>query len=153
MKNGAINRSGDVLINPADSPLRENPVKKWLTKLASQPETGRLAATKKQEGTTETMKAALEPIPEPFHSAAAGIEKGKMLVIEDSLDQWFMIQKSLKSQYPQINPVLATNYRDVVSLLEEWLLNQAGLPELILLDLYLPKRQDGWQTLENRFYR
>lgn len=72
----------------------------------------------------------------------------KILVIEDSADQWFVLQKAFKQVNPRLQIVRAENTQDVATLLQDCLETQAGFPRLILLDLYLPRRHDGWQTLE-----
>ncbi|MFD1139570.1 response regulator [Larkinella insperata] len=86
----------------------------------------------------------------PHHKAEpqAPEHAGKILVIEDSLDQWTLFKKALEEVNPQIKPVLANKPQVAFDLLEECQQTGSGFPLLIVLDLYVPKRQDGWQALE-----
>lgn len=75
-------------------------------------------------------------------------KNGNILVIEDSQDQWTLFQTVLQNVNPRIKPVRAGKPQDAFDFLENCLQSGSGFPQLIVLDLYLPKRQDGWRTLE-----
>jgi CheY-like chemotaxis protein len=88
------------------------------------------------------------PRPAQKKTGKESLSEDKVLVIEDSADQWSIIQKAFQQVNPQTQPILATNRSGVVALLQEYILSEARFPQVILLDLYLPKRQDGWNVLE-----
>ena len=72
--------------------------------------------------------------------------KATILVIEDNADQWFMIRWALLEGFPEVEaiwmqePAQAMMYMDACQ-------DPRDLPKLILLDLYLPTRQQGWNVL------
>ncbi|RRB09357.1 response regulator [Larkinella rosea] len=76
------------------------------------------------------------------------VVKGKILVVEDSADQWTILQKAFKQVNPHLQLIRAEDMQELAALLQESIGTQTGLPWLILLDLYLPRRHDGWQMLE-----
>jgi CheY-like chemotaxis protein len=75
-------------------------------------------------------------------------KKQTILVVEDNADQWFIIQWALKERFPEVEPIWFSNASQVLMYLECCLENSAQLPKLILLDLYLPNRENGWRLLE-----
>lgn len=70
----------------------------------------------------------------------------KILVIEDRADQWKLIRTAIENSMPNTEVVWAANIDHAVDYLQTQTDQQ--LPDLILLDLYLPKREDGWQFLK-----
>ncbi|GAB3765824.1 response regulator [Spirosoma pomorum] len=75
-------------------------------------------------------------------------KRQNILVVEDNADQWFIIQWALKERFPEVEPVWFSNASQVLMYLECCLENTTQLPKLILLDLYLPNRENGWRLLE-----
>lgn len=71
-----------------------------------------------------------------------------MLVVEDNPDHWFLIKMALSQALPEVEPVWMTTGDQVVTYLNDCLPMGRELPKLVLLDLYLPKREDGWQVLQ-----
>ncbi|GAB3283681.1 hypothetical protein GCM10027347_60470 [Larkinella harenae] len=59
-----------------------------------------------------------------------------------------ILQKALKQVNPQLNPVLARNQNEVISFFQTEQQNHSSYPQLVLMDLYLPRRRDGWAILE-----
>jgi|GEM_PF-2428431 len=72
-----------------------------------------------------------------------------ILVIEDSTDEWFLIQRTLITQFPHAlvlflsDPIQALSYLDA----PVWL--GQSLPAMILLDLYLPDAKAGLGLLKS----
>ncbi|RRB18155.1 response regulator [Larkinella knui] len=75
-------------------------------------------------------------------------KQAKILVIEDNRDHWNLIEKAMKECFVEVEPVWAENSQQALAYLEDCLLVGQGLPLFILLDLYLPEREDGWKLLE-----
>ncbi|GAB3959688.1 response regulator [Spirosoma harenae] len=74
--------------------------------------------------------------------------KIKLLIIEDNADQWYVIRWALNSQFPEAEPVWKANAGDALAYLETCLEGRQPIPQLILLDLYLPGRAEGYHLLE-----
>lgn len=72
--------------------------------------------------------------------------KKKILVVEDHDDQWTLIQAAIASTMPDTEAVWISNPNQVLDYLQAQ--NERQLPNLILLDLYIPQRVDGWQCLK-----
>ncbi|WP_128547798.1 response regulator [Larkinella soli] len=70
-----------------------------------------------------------------------------VLIIEDDADHRKIIQSMLEQSHPTLQLVFASSDGEALSLLEHW--RSAGtFPQLILLDLYLPERETGFQLLQ-----
>lgn len=74
--------------------------------------------------------------------------KATILVVEDNADQWFIIQWALLQRFPEVEAIWMQEPAQAVMYLEACTTDVRELPKLILLDLYLPQRQVGWQLLE-----
>jgi CheY-like chemotaxis protein len=72
--------------------------------------------------------------------------KAPILVIEDNADQWFIIRWALQQQFPEVEAVWVRDATEAQIYLESCE-KKYSLPKLILLDLYLPNRQQGWSVL------
>ena len=82
-----------------------------------------------------------------FTTTTRKSNKATILVIDDNSDQWFIIRWALLNQFPEVEPIWVKEAADALSYLESCEKIQS-LPKLILLDLYLPNRQQGWSLLE-----
>ncbi|KAB7731057.1 response regulator [Rudanella paleaurantiibacter] len=71
-----------------------------------------------------------------------------VLVIEDNLDQQVLIRYALQQAMPTVEPVCVSGADDAMAYLNDCVENGRDLPRLILLDLYLPTAEDGWQLLQ-----
>jgi CheY-like chemotaxis protein len=76
------------------------------------------------------------------------IKRGKILVIEDNLDQWAIIKYAAALVLPRTELSIVTNSEEATSFLKDCLEKDSNFPQLILLDLYLPQRADGWALLQ-----
>lgn len=77
----------------------------------------------------------------------ANFQKAKVLVIEDNDDHWELIFRAIQQRLPEVTAVRAANGDQTLAYLNEWSLEEWEIPKLILLDLYMPKREDGWALL------
>ncbi|GAB3935684.1 response regulator [Larkinella terrae] len=81
--------------------------------------------------------------------AGKGHRKGAtILVIEDNKDQWAFIQRALEATFADFKPIWVPNVQQAIEYLTDCQKIGLRLPYLILLDLYLPEREVGWQLLE-----
>ena len=70
----------------------------------------------------------------------------RILVIEDRADQWLLTSKAIQRSVPYGEAIWTSSASDALEYLA--FLDKDQLPNLILLDLYLPRREDGWQVLQ-----
>ncbi|WP_338869955.1 response regulator [Spirosoma sp. SC4-14] len=85
---------------------------------------------------------------EDYRPIKANFNRANVLIIDDNPDQWVLIEKAMQRSLPEINLHWAKSPEQTLSLLNEWSIQEWDMPKLILLDLYLPERQDGWQLLD-----
>ncbi|GAB3548947.1 response regulator [Spirosoma fluminis] len=71
-----------------------------------------------------------------------------ILVIDDNSDQWHLIEKALEQFLPEVQVIWFSTAEEAWHYLNDCTLQGNDLPKLILLDLYLPNRQDGWELLK-----
>lgn len=80
-----------------------------------------------------------------------------ILIIEDNADHWLIIRSALAQSFPEVEPIWANNSVQTLKYLESCSPDESKLPRLILLDLRLPRPEDGWALLDsiktNDFYR
>ena len=77
----------------------------------------------------------------------ANFKRARILVVEDNDDYWVLIQRAMLQIIPEVIPVRASGPEQARNLLVEWSRDEWEMPKLILLDLYLPERNNGWQVL------
>ncbi|RRB04470.1 response regulator [Larkinella rosea] len=70
-----------------------------------------------------------------------------ILVVEDNLNDQLILHYLLRKQIPGVLPVGATSVEQAITCLTNCHTQRFPLPVLILLDLYLPRRDDGWKLL------
>lgn len=78
----------------------------------------------------------------------ANFRKAKVLVVEDSTDHWTLIERAMHCCLAEVTPVRAATSSQALAYLNEWTSEEWEMPKLILLDLYLPSREDGWKLLQ-----
>lgn len=71
-----------------------------------------------------------------------------VLVVEDNADQWAIIQNALKESFPEVKAIWVSDSAQAITYLQETQEEGRRLPKLIFLDLYLPRREDGWNLLK-----
>lgn len=88
-----------------------------------------------------------------MHSSAylarirANFKDAKLLLIEDAEDQWILMRHALRHYLPEIVFTRVSNSEQVLALFNEWEYQEWEIPKLIMLDLYLPAREDGLELL------
>ncbi|GAB3248485.1 response regulator [Larkinella harenae] len=70
-----------------------------------------------------------------------------ILIIEDKLDDQLILHYLLRQQIKDVLPVGATSIQQAWTYLKNCRARQQNLPSLILLDLYMPHRDNGWKLL------
>lgn len=88
------------------------------------------------------------PIPSDSKTIKANFRKAKVLVIEDNDDHWILVKTAMQYCLPEVRLVRAATGVQALGYLDQWTTEEWEMPKLILLDLYLPGRGDGWQLLE-----
>lgn len=71
-----------------------------------------------------------------------------ILLVEDNPDQQALIQLLVDKTFRQTKLVQTTTGPQALAYLDRCLELGQNLPQLVLLDLYLPEREDGWRVLE-----
>ncbi|MFC5412765.1 response regulator [Larkinella bovis] len=77
----------------------------------------------------------------------SAIDQPSVLVVEDKVDEQLILHYILRQQLQGVLPVGATSGQQALTYLRNCYTHQHTLPGLILLDLYLPRRDDGWKLL------
>lgn len=78
----------------------------------------------------------------------SNFKRAKLLLIDDDSDeQWVIMKKAMQQALPEVSLVPVATAEEASQLLSEWSTQEWELPKLIMLDLYLPTREDGWQLL------
>lgn len=88
------------------------------------------------------------PTVQPSGTVNTNFKRAKLLIVEDNPDHWLIIKKAMEQCLPEVTPVLAQNGQQALAMFEEWQQQEWDMPKLIILDLYLPTRADGWLLIE-----
>jgi len=83
----------------------------------------------------------------------ANQRRGSLLVIEDNADHWQLIHAGLKRNLPETNIVWVNNESGAQEYVDNCTTNEQLIPKMVLLDLYLPNPEQGWNllhTLKNK---
>lgn len=78
----------------------------------------------------------------------ANFKNANLLLIEDNPDHGTIMKDSIEQCLPEVKTVLVTTEDDALAYLNRCSIEEWELPKMILLDLYLPDRQNGWRLLE-----
>ena len=74
---------------------------------------------------------------------------GSLLAVEDNTDHWMLIRHGLQKLLPEVNLMWAATAAEAMEYLQACAKQKQELPRLLLLDLYLPNREDGLQLLQS----
>ncbi|GAB4029396.1 response regulator [Spirosoma jeollabukense] len=74
--------------------------------------------------------------------------KPVILVIEDSADEWFILRWVLLEQFPEATLIWLSDANEILPKLNTGIQTEAELPQMILLDLYLPGLKTGLAVLQ-----
>lgn len=89
------------------------------------------------------MESTSQPVNTPVRS-----RKPVLLVVEDMDDHWSVIERALGESWPDVNTVRTASVDETLAYLTGCEANGNPLPKMILLDLYVPQREDGWALLD-----
>jgi len=78
----------------------------------------------------------------------ANFKNANVLIIDDNLDHSTLMKGLMTHCLPEVKPILLNTEEEAVAYLDRCSIEEWTLPKLILLDLYLPDRQNGWRLLE-----
>ncbi len=71
-----------------------------------------------------------------------------ILVVEDNADHAVIIDKAIQQTMPDVKRTIVSTEEEAIAHLDTCLTQEMEVPKLILLDLYLPDRKNGWQLLD-----
>ncbi|SFF36294.1 response regulator [Spirosoma endophyticum] len=77
----------------------------------------------------------------------ANFSNAKVLIIENNEDQWVLMSRAWQQRLGEVTTERVATIQQAMSLLEAWRYQEWEIPKLILLDLYLPRREDGWRFM------
>lgn len=75
-------------------------------------------------------------------------KQGTLLIVEDNPDHWTLIRLGLQKLLPAVNLIWVVNTTEAMDYLNTCNTESLELPRLILLDLYLPIREEGLRLLK-----
>jgi CheY-like chemotaxis protein len=81
--------------------------------------------------------------------AKAGFQPTSILVVDDNPDHWTLMNLALKQTMPDVTAIWSEGADQALAYLDTCVQQKAELPKLILLDLYLPRRENGLYLLQN----
>ncbi|GAB3332078.1 response regulator [Larkinella ripae] len=76
------------------------------------------------------------------------LKNARILLIEDNSDHLLLIKNAIQQSFTGVETVTATSEQEAIHYLDECIQTGLRLPQFILLDLYLPERENGWQVLK-----
>lgn len=72
----------------------------------------------------------------------------KIFAVEDNDDHWTLIQRAIQQVMPEADTIRASSQQEASAYLDDWAVQEWDMPNLVLLDLYIPERTGGLQLLE-----
>lgn len=70
-----------------------------------------------------------------------------LLVVEDTDDHWSVVERALGESWPDVKAVRTATVDEALAYLTACEQQENPLPQMVLLDLYVPQREDGWALL------
>ena len=89
----------------------------------------------------------MEPASQPFNTSSRS-RRPVLLVVEDMDDQWAVIERALGESWPDVQAVRTATVDEALTYLKAAEKQDNSFPSMILLDLYVPQREDGWALLD-----
>lgn len=71
----------------------------------------------------------------------------RVLVVEDNPDQQVLIRYALQQSIAKVQPICVDSAQEAIAYLDACVAEQLDLPNLVLLDLYMPEAEQGWELL------
>lgn len=78
---------------------------------------------------------------------SANFRQAKVIVIESNYDHWILIRQAMQECLPEVEVVWVSSVQQAIVQFKVWENQEWEMPKLIMLDLYLPNSEDGWQLL------
>lgn len=78
----------------------------------------------------------------------ANFSNANLLIVEDNDDHWCIMHKAMQLCLSEVKVQRVVTPKQAVGLLQDLHYQEWGIPKLILLDLYLPKRTDGLELVK-----
>lgn len=75
-------------------------------------------------------------------------KQNKLLVVETNDNRWLLIQQAIHQCWSNMLVIRFVSVDQVVIALRDWQHQEWELPQLILFNLHLPDKLNGWQLLE-----
>lgn len=75
------------------------------------------------------------------------VSPARILIIEDNRDQQVLIRYALQQSIAEVQPICVESADEAIAYLDACVEKQLDLPRLVLLDLYLPDVEQGWDLL------
>ncbi|CCH00921.1 response regulator receiver protein [Fibrella aestuarina BUZ 2] len=75
------------------------------------------------------------------------VRQTQVMLIDDNIDQLALLHQAIRRGLPNLKVIPAATGVEALVYLESHAHQPWAMPKLILLDLYLPRREDGWHTL------
>lgn len=75
------------------------------------------------------------------------VRQTQVMIIDDNIDQLALLHQAIRRGLPNLKVIPVTTGVEALVYLESHAHQPWAMPKLILLDLYLPRREDGWRTL------
>ena len=72
-----------------------------------------------------------------------------ILIVEDNPDHQVLLRYVIQRSLTNTTPIFTNSADQAVDYLNECVLSKMPPPKIILLDLYLPKAESGWQFLNH----
>lgn len=83
-----------------------------------------------------------------FLPTPARSRRAVLLVVEDADDHWLVIERALGESWPDVQATRMATVGETLTYLAACEQDGNPLPRMILLDLYVPRREDGWALLD-----
>ncbi|MFD2934107.1 response regulator [Spirosoma flavum] len=81
-------------------------------------------------------------------AARDNFRNANLLIIEDNPDHGILMKEAIVQCLPEVKTALVSSEEEALLYLNQCRTEEWNYPKLILLDLYLPERQNGWRLLE-----
>ena len=89
----------------------------------------------------------MKAIATPAAALKQNFRHAKVLIIDNDPDHLVLIERAMKKALPEVEPITASSEEQAFTYLNNCMLRETRLPKLILLDLYVPTREDAWRIL------
>ncbi len=75
--------------------------------------------------------------------------QARILIIDNDADQLATMKRFMQVCLPEVEPIQASNEEETITYLNDCAHDEWKLPKLILLNVLMPRREEGWQILDH----